>query len=60
VEINKAEPTVKKIGKRKVVKAKDNGKANKENLQKVITTTPPTTSKQSFNCVVADMVIWMH
>ena len=31
VEINKGEPTVKKTGKRKVVKAKDNGKANKEN-----------------------------
>ncbi len=45
VEINKGEPTVKKTGKRKVVKAKDNGKANKENHQQVITTTPPTTSK---------------
>ena len=45
VEINKAEPTVKKTGKRKVVKAKDNGKANKKNHQQAISTTPPTTSK---------------
>jgi hypothetical protein len=45
VEINKGEPTVKKAGKRKVVKAKDNGKANKEIHQQVITTTPQTTSK---------------
>jgi hypothetical protein len=45
VEINKAEPTVKKTGKRKVVKAKDNGKANKENHQQVIRTTPPAASK---------------
>jgi hypothetical protein len=45
VGFNKGEPTVKKTGKRKVVKAKDNEKANKENHQQVITTTPQTTSK---------------
>jgi hypothetical protein len=45
VEINKGEPTVKKTGKRKVVKDKDNGKANKGNHQQVITRTPTTTSK---------------
>jgi hypothetical protein len=44
VEINKGEPTVKKTGKRKVVKAKDNGKAKKENHRQVITRTTKTTS----------------
>ena len=57
VEINKAEPTVKKIGKRKVVKAKDNRKANKENHQKVITTTPPTTSKEGRTCLDCKLTV---